>query len=122
MYGRNSLPSPAPALVQVTDLKMGWPDEDILLENATFDIRRGEVFVILGGSGCGKSTLLRHLVGLEQPRGGRIHIEGVGTPTLPRGRASHGVMFQGGALFGSMSVLDNVALGLVEWTDLPHEV
>jgi phospholipid/cholesterol/gamma-HCH transport system ATP-binding protein len=107
-------------LITVDGLTMGWGDEN-LLENASFEVERGEVFAILGGSGCGKSTLLRHLTGLDPPRSGTILIEGVGTPSLEVGRPAYGVMFQSGALFGSMTVGENVALPLTEWTDLPAD-
>jgi phospholipid/cholesterol/gamma-HCH transport system ATP-binding protein len=107
-------------LITVTDLTMGW-GEMILLERASFSVDRGEIFAILGGSGCGKSTLLRYLTGLDEPMGGTIRIEGVGAPTLHVGRPAYGVMFQGGALFGSMTIGENLALGLTEWTDLPHD-
>jgi phospholipid/cholesterol/gamma-HCH transport system ATP-binding protein len=104
--------------IKVEGLTMGWGDVN-LLEDASFEVERGEVFAILGGSGTGKSTLLRHLVGLDAPRAGNIWIEGVGTPSLEVGRPSYGVMFQSGALFGSMTVGENVALGLTAWTRLP---
>jgi phospholipid/cholesterol/gamma-HCH transport system ATP-binding protein len=107
-------------LITVTDLTMGW-GEMTLLEHASFSVERGEIFAILGGSGCGKSTLLRYLTGLDEPMGGTIRIEGVGAPTLEVGRPAYGVMFQGGALFGSMTIGENLALGLTEWTDLPHD-
>lgn len=99
---------------------MGWGEEN-LLEDASFDVERGEVFAILGASGCGKSTLLRHLIGLDPPKSGRIWIEGVGAPDLEVGRPGYGVMFQSGALFGSMTVGENIALALTAWTDLPRE-
>jgi phospholipid/cholesterol/gamma-HCH transport system ATP-binding protein len=107
-------------LIQVTGLTMGWEDV-ILQEGATFHVDRGDIFAILGGSGCGKSTLLRNLIGLETPMGGEILIDGVGRPNLEAGRPPFGVMFQGGALFGSLSVGENVGLALEEWTDLPHD-
>lgn len=107
-------------LITVENLTMGWGDVN-LLENQSFEVERGEVFAILGGSGCGKSTLLRYLTGLDEPRRGSIHIEGVGAPRLEVGRPAYGVMFQSGALFGSMTVGENVALALTEWTDLPHD-
>jgi phospholipid/cholesterol/gamma-HCH transport system ATP-binding protein len=107
-------------LITVEGLTMGWGDEN-LLEDASFEVERGEVFAILGGSGTGKSTLLRHLVGLDTPRAGTIWIEGVGAPSLEVGKPPYGVMFQSGALFGSMSVGQNVALALTEWTRLPPE-
>jgi phospholipid/cholesterol/gamma-HCH transport system ATP-binding protein len=107
-------------IITVEDLTMGWGDVN-LLENTSFTIDRGEVFAILGGSGCGKSTLLRYLTGLDEPKGGKITIDGIGNPTLEVGRPSYGVMFQSGALFGSMTVGENVALALNEWTNLPHD-
>ena len=107
-------------IITVEDLTMGWGDTN-LLENTSFQIERGEVFAILGGSGCGKSTLLRYLTGLDEPKGGNITIAGIGNPRLEVGRPSYGVMFQSGALFGSMTVGENVALALTEWTDLPAE-
>jgi phospholipid/cholesterol/gamma-HCH transport system ATP-binding protein len=107
-------------LIQVTALTMGW-DDAILQEDATFHVDRGEVFAILGPSGCGKSTLMRNLVGLETPISGEISIAGVGRPNLEAGRPPFGVMFQGGALFGSLTIGENVGLSLEEWTDLPYE-
>lgn len=107
-------------LITVDDLTMGWDDVN-LLEHASFTVERGEVFAILGGSGCGKSTLLRCLTGLDEPKSGSIRIEGVGAPSLEVGRPAYGVMFQSGALFGSMTVGENVALALTEWTDLPPD-
>ena len=106
-------------LVTVNDLTMGWGDEN-LLEGASFEVTRGEVFAILGGSGCGKTTLLRCLVGLDLPRSGTISVEGKTPSALEVGRPTHGVMFQSGALFGSMTVGENVALSLNEWTHLPR--
>lgn len=99
---------------------MGWGDVH-LLEDASFEVERGEIFAILGGSGSGKSTLLRLLVGLDSPISGVIDIDGKGPPKLEVGRPTYGVMFQSGALFGSMTVGQNVALPLVQWTDLPPE-
>jgi len=81
-------------------------------------VRRGEVFAILGRSGCGKSTLLRYLIGLDDPRAGHVAIDGIGPPKLAVGRPAYGVMFQAGALLGSMTVGENLALQLTEWTDL----
>ncbi|HEY6462061.1 MAG TPA: ATP-binding cassette domain-containing protein [Polyangiaceae bacterium] len=107
-------------LIRVRALTMGW-DGTVLQKDATFHVDRGEVFAILGASGCGKSTLMRTLVGLEAPISGEITIAGVGRPNLEAGRPPFGVMFQGGALFGSLTVGENVGLQLEEWTDLPYE-
>jgi phospholipid/cholesterol/gamma-HCH transport system ATP-binding protein len=106
-------------LISVRGLSVGHADR-VLLENADFDVEHGDVFVILGGSGCGKSTLLRHLIGLETPRAGSIHIAGIGAPRLRGAAPEYGVMFQSGALFGSLTVGENVAFVLQEWTDLPE--
>ncbi len=112
-------------MIKVEGLTMGWPGPAgapvILQQDATFDVARGEVFAILGGSGCGKSTLLRYLVGLESPLGGEIAIAGLGRPNLEVGRPPFGVMFQSGALFGSLTVGENIGLSLEQWTDLPYE-
>src|SRR5690606_1881221 len=104
----------------VTGLRIGY-DDMVLLKSADFQVQEGEVFAILGGSGCGKSTLMRYLVGLEETSQGSIHIAGLGAPSLEVGRPPFGVMFQSGALFGSMTVGENIGLALEEWTDLPHD-
>jgi phospholipid/cholesterol/gamma-HCH transport system ATP-binding protein len=106
------------AAVSVHDLSIGW-GEVTLIEGITFEVAPGEIFAILGGSGSGKSTLLRYLIGLERPnKGGEVDVAGSGAPDLARGFPPYGVMFQQGALFGSMTVLENVALPLREWTGL----
>jgi len=106
----------APRL-EVVDLSIGW-DAAVLLRGISFQVERGAIFAILGGSGCGKSTLLRHLVGLEAPLEGRIAVEGL-APALEGGRPRFGVTFQSGALIGALTVGENVALPLREWTELP---
>jgi phospholipid/cholesterol/gamma-HCH transport system ATP-binding protein len=105
-------------LIDVRGLTLAWGDR-ILLRQASFEVPRGDVFVILGGSGSGKSTLLRHLIGLEVPRAGSIQIAGIGTPHLDGGAPEYGVMFQSGALFSSLTLAENVAFALHEWTELP---
>ncbi len=107
-------------LITVDKLTVGW-GERVLLQDATFEVERGDIFAILGGSGCGKSTLLRHLIGLETPLSGSIEVEGVQTTSLGVGRPAFGVMFQSGALFGSMTVGENLALQLSQWTELPAD-
>jgi phospholipid/cholesterol/gamma-HCH transport system ATP-binding protein len=105
-------------LIDVTDLSMGWGDV-ILQQHATFQVERGDIFVILGGSGCGKSTMLRFLIGLEKPLAGNVTIDGNPPSHIATGRPPFGVMFQSGALLGSMTVGENIALPLREWTHLP---
>lgn len=111
-----------PDPVVVEDLSVGWSPDQSLLEHVTFRVRPAEVFTILGGSGCGKSTLLRHLIGLEHPLAGTIEILGKPIEHQRVGKPSFGVMFQAGALFGSMSVVENVALPMREWTKIPADV
>ena len=108
--------------ISVLDLRVAYGDREIL-HGITFDIRRGETMVILGGSGSGKSTLLRTLVGLEKPTSGEVSIQGVNTAKLSERemdaiRKKMGMSFQGSALFGSLTVGENVALPLREHTDL----
>jgi len=107
----------APRL-EVVDLSIGW-DAAVLLRGISFQVERGAIFAILGGSGCGKSTLLRHLVGLDEPLSGRIAVDGVAPGPDASGRPRFGVTFQSGALLGSYTVAENVALPLQTWTDLP---
>lgn len=114
----------AEAIIEVKDLTAAY-DEQTILENLSFTVKRGEVFVILGGSGCGKSTLLKHLIGLYRPAAGRIFIDGddlvkAGGETRRALLAKVGVMYQSGALFGSMTLLENLCLPLEEFTDLPE--
>jgi phospholipid/cholesterol/gamma-HCH transport system ATP-binding protein len=104
------------AVITARDLSIGWSRDAVLLEHASFEIARGEIFGILGRSASGKSTLLRVLIGLERPLAGEIEI--ASTPSVP-GSPPFGVMFQQGALFGSMTVRDNVSLALDRWTELP---
>jgi phospholipid/cholesterol/gamma-HCH transport system ATP-binding protein len=106
-------------VLTVRDLTIGW--DEPLLEEVAFDVQRGEVFAILGGSGCGKSTLLRHLIGLQRPMGGSVRLAGRGAPQDALEPPAFGVLFQSGALFGSMTLLQNVALPLAKWTRLPRE-
>jgi phospholipid/cholesterol/gamma-HCH transport system ATP-binding protein len=86
------------------------------MEHVSFRVERGTIFTILGGSGSGKSTLLRYLIGLERPKAGRIHIDGVGEPHCYDGAPLFGVLFQSGALFSSMTLAENLALPLTRWT------
>jgi phospholipid/cholesterol/gamma-HCH transport system ATP-binding protein len=108
-------------LIKVSGLTIGYGEAPPLLKDINFEIQPGDVFAILGGSGCGKSTLMRCLTGLNQSYTGQIERFGVVNPGLRVGRPDFGVMFQGGALLGSMTVGENVGLALEQWTDLPHE-
>jgi phospholipid/cholesterol/gamma-HCH transport system ATP-binding protein len=114
-------------LISVRDLTVGYGDV-ALLEHVSFDVRRGEIFVILGGSGSGKSTILKHMIGLNEPLAGSVLIDGADIVTAS-GDARRGilrkigVMYQSGALFGSMTLMENVRLPLEEYTDLePGEI
>ena len=97
-----------------------------LLDDVNFVVRRGEVFGILGGSGCGKSTLMKHMIGLNPPLAGHVYIDGDDIVTasereLERIQRRFGVMYQSGALFGSMTLLENVRLPLEVYTELPDD-
>lgn len=110
-------------IIQVKGLVAGY-DEDIILQDVSFDVYQGEIFIILGGSGCGKTTLLRHLIGLNRPRSGQVIIDGDDISSNNGDLSAHilkkiGVLFQTSALFGSMTIRENVALPLFEYTDLP---
>ncbi len=115
----------AETIIRVENLTAGYGGGTVL-ENVSFEVKRGEVFVILGGSGCGKSTMLKHMIGLYEPLNGSIFIEGddiVGATGELRQQILRriGVMYQMGALFGSLSVIQNVRLPLEEFTDLPDD-
>ncbi len=106
-----------PGLIHARGLSIGY--DRPLMEDLDFTIRRGEVFLVLGGSGTGKSTLLKTLFGRLAPIAGNVEVAGVGDPAELRGqRPRFGVSFQSGALFGSLTIAQNVALPLEEWTDL----
>ena len=103
-------------IITVERLTIGY-GETVVLENLDFTVARGSVFAILGGSGSGKSTVLRHLIGLETPMRGTILVNGA-PPVRGTGAPAHGVLFQSGALFGSMTLAENVGLPLRKWTGL----
>jgi phospholipid/cholesterol/gamma-HCH transport system ATP-binding protein len=112
-------------IVIVKDLSAGY-DDVVILDSIDFEVRTGEIFGILGGSGCGKSTLLKNMIGLQTPLRGSVRIDGTDIVTAEGQQRvavlkEIGVSYQSGALFGSMTVLDNVALVLEEFTDLPRE-
>jgi phospholipid/cholesterol/gamma-HCH transport system ATP-binding protein len=117
----NDAPQNAP-MISLRNVHVSYGEREIL-HGVSFDVMRGETMVILGGSGSGKSTLLRTLVGLERPSAGEIWIRGKDLASTPQDeldeiRKKIGMSFQGGALFGSMTVGENVALPLREHTKL----
>lgn len=112
----------AEPMISVRDLHVKYGATEIL-HGVTFDVKRGETLVIMGGSGSGKSTLVRTLIGLEKPSSGHVLIKGkdvaaIGEADLDEVRKKIGMSFQGGALFGSMTVGENVGLPLREHTKL----
>jgi phospholipid/cholesterol/gamma-HCH transport system ATP-binding protein len=115
----------AEAAIRAEELTIGYGSR-VLLEKVSFSIERGEIVVILGGSGSGKSTLMKHLIGLYVPLAGDVVINGrslVNAFGAERAelQRSLGIMYQGGGLFGSMSVLENVRFPLDEFTDMDEE-
>jgi phospholipid/cholesterol/gamma-HCH transport system ATP-binding protein len=119
----SSASEPAPdALIEVRDLTMAFGPK-VVQRDLDFAIRRGEVFVIMGGSGCGKSTLMRHMIGLIAPAAGQVLYAGEDFwASAPDRREAltrrFGVLYQSGALWSSMTLAENVALPLGEYTRL----
>lgn len=113
--------SHSPPAIEVQGLELGYGLR-VVLREVDFTVRRGEIFVIMGGSGCGKSTLLRSMIGLLPPRRGHIryHQTELYGPDGPDSRLMRrfGVLFQTGALWSSMTLAENVALPLSQWTGL----
>jgi phospholipid/cholesterol/gamma-HCH transport system ATP-binding protein len=115
------------AHIVVRDMVMAYGSY-VLMKDLNFTIRRGDIFVIMGGSGCGKSTLMRQMVGLKQPARGEVLYGGVSFwDASPEAREQlmrrFGVLYQQGALWSSMTLLENVELPLSEYTDLsPAEI
>ena len=112
----------ATPIVSARDLRVNYGDREVL-HGVDFDVTQGETVVILGGSGSGKSTLLRTLVGLEKPSSGEVRVKGADLANataseLDEIRKRIGLSFQGGALIGSMTVGENIALPLLEHSDL----
>jgi phospholipid/cholesterol/gamma-HCH transport system ATP-binding protein len=112
-------------VIVVDKLTAGYGDT-IILEDIRLEVFPGEILVILGGSGCGKSTLMKQMIGIYQPFSGQVLINGMNihsedTAEQEKLHRQIGVTFQAGALFGSMTLGENVALPLQEYTDLPEE-
>jgi phospholipid/cholesterol/gamma-HCH transport system ATP-binding protein len=107
--------------IVVNDMTLAY-GSNLIQRNVSFTVNHGDVFIIMGGSGCGKSTVMRGLTGLKPPSAGTIHYDGVDfygtTDAMDRIRRNLGVMFQSGALWSSMTLAENVALPLEQYTDL----
>ena len=100
--------------------------ENTILDDVNFDILEGEVFIILGGSGCGKSTLLRHIIGLNRPYSGNVVVDGTDIARCSetdffKYLKKIGVLFQSSGLIGSMTLFENIALPIYEYTTLSKE-
>jgi phospholipid/cholesterol/gamma-HCH transport system ATP-binding protein len=112
-------------LIKVRNLVVKYGD-NLILDNFSFDVFNGEILFILGGSGSGKTTLIRHLMGLARPFSGNIVIDGIdltscGDADFMKTLRKIGILFQGGALFGSMSLAKNIALPIQEFSGLSAE-
>ena len=110
-------------IIEVRGLAAAYGDE-VILENISFKVNRGEIFIILGGSGSGKSTLLKHLIGLYPLASGEVLINGENFAAATGAERQKilrrfGVAYQSGALFGSMTLSENVTLPIEEFTRLP---
>jgi phospholipid/cholesterol/gamma-HCH transport system ATP-binding protein len=112
-------------IIRVEDVTVAYGDF-VVMKDINFEVQPGEVFIILGGSGCGKSTLLKNMISLIRPVTGKVLIDGKDIvtaegPELREILRKIGVMYQNGALFGSMNLLENICLVFEEFTDLPRE-
>jgi phospholipid/cholesterol/gamma-HCH transport system ATP-binding protein len=108
-------------IIEVSGVTAGYGNK-VVLKDINFSVKCGEIFVIMGGSGCGKSTLLKHMIGLYRPFAGNISIFGQDIVTVSAAERKKmmqrfGVTYQDGALFGSMTLAENIALPLEEYTD-----
>jgi phospholipid/cholesterol/gamma-HCH transport system ATP-binding protein len=113
-------------IIQVKNLVARYGDE-IILDNISFDVFKGEIIGVIGTSGCGKSTLLRHLIGLDAPYSGKIYFDDIDIAACDETMLQSifrdmGVLFQGGALFGSMTLAENIALPMFEYTELSKDI
>lgn len=107
--------------IRVKELTIAY-DDFVLMQNINFDVNKHDVFIIMGGSGCGKSSLLKTLIGLKQPTTGDIYIDGLNLwrsnkKTKNKIMRENGILYQSGALFSSMTLAENVALPLQQYTD-----
>ena len=112
-------------IIRVEDVTVAYGDF-VVMRDINFEVQQGEVFIILGGSGCGKSTLLKNMISLIKPVTGKVLIDGMDIvtaegPELLKILSKIGVMYQNGALFGSLNLMDNICLVLEEFTNLPRD-
>ncbi|MGD9033530.1 MAG: ATP-binding cassette domain-containing protein [Desulfobacteraceae bacterium] len=112
------------AHITVQDLSMAYGDF-VLMRDLDFTVNRGDVFIIMGGSGCGKSTLMKIMIGLKSPAKGRVFYGDVNfweseLEERDRMMRQMGILYQSGALWSSMTLAENIALPLEQYTDLRH--
>jgi phospholipid/cholesterol/gamma-HCH transport system ATP-binding protein len=112
-------------IIRVEDVTVAYGDF-VVMRDINFEVQQGEVFIILGGSGCGKSTLLKNMISLIKPVTGKVLIDGMDIVTAEGSELREilrkiGVMYQNGALFGSLNLMDNICLVLEEFTNLPRD-
>ena len=122
MHEQARVQRPREAVITVTDLTLAFGDF-VIQKDLNFTINRGDIFIIMGGSGCGKTTLMKHLVGLIRPDRGNVcfgdtDFWNAGEAEQERVKRRFGVMFQGGALWSSLTLGENIGLPLHEYTDL----
>ncbi|MBR1734558.1 MAG: ATP-binding cassette domain-containing protein [Alphaproteobacteria bacterium] len=113
------------SIISVQDLSIGYEDYAVM-RNLSFEIESGDIFIIMGGSGCGKSTLLRTMTGLIPALSGHIRINGIDIVTASDEQKKYlvkhfGILYQGGALFSSMNLFENVALPLQQYTSYSYD-
>ena len=116
------MPNNTDTHIEINDLTLAY-DDFLIQQNLNFSIRRGEVFVVMGGSGCGKTTVLRSIIGLKSPSKGKILIDGNSIWDAEEDQRNElkrnmGVLFQQGALWSSMTLAENIALALEMYTDI----
>ena len=106
-------------IIELEHVDAGYPGA-VILHDVTFDVVRGEIFILLGGSGCGKSTVMKHMIGLNPVLAGTLRVAGMEWTRRTRAKLFRriGVMYQSGALFGSMTCLEHVMLPLEEFSKL----
>ncbi|MBW1982705.1 MAG: ATP-binding cassette domain-containing protein [Deltaproteobacteria bacterium] len=110
------------AVIEVTDLTLAYGDF-VLMRDLNFTVNRGDIFIIMGGSGCGKSTLMKQMIGLKEPARGKVFYDSESFWDADEARRDQimrrfGILFQSGALWSSMTLAENIALPLGEYTDL----